>query len=83
MVTVESCPEPLIEHINGKLSTSWERTQPALGAQVKAINLWDQKGWSLAPPLSDPSPEFKGWLLLQEAFFLEILFFLWGFPLWA
>jgi len=39
MVTVESCPEPLIEHINGKLSTSWERTQPALGAQVKAINL--------------------------------------------
>ena len=30
-----------------------ERTRSALGAQVKAIQLCDQKGWSLAAPLLD------------------------------
>jgi len=42
--TVESRPEPLIEHLE---------TTPlsALGAQGKAIHLSDWKGWSLASPL--------------------------------
>jgi len=44
MVTVESQPEPLIEHLGKK-------SQSALGAQVKAIQLYDWKGWSLAAPL--------------------------------
>jgi len=38
-------------------TTDWahgERTQSALGAQVKAIQLCDRKGWSLAAPLPDP-----------------------------
>jgi len=38
-------------------STDWapgERTRSALGAQVKAIQLCDQMGWSLAAPLLDP-----------------------------
>ena len=30
-----------------------ERTRSALGAQVKAIQLCDRKGWSLAAPLLD------------------------------
>ena len=37
-------------------TTDWapgEKTQSALGAQVKAIYLCDQKGWSLAAPLLD------------------------------
>ena len=41
--TVESWPEPLIEH----------RTGSALGAQVEAIQLCDWKGCSLAVPLLD------------------------------
>lgn len=28
-----------------------DKTQSALGAQMKAIHLWDYKGWSLASPL--------------------------------
>ena len=45
--TAESRPEPLIEHL--------EKGPPlsALGAQVKAIHLCDQKGWSLTAPLLD------------------------------
>ena len=46
MVTVESQPEPLIDH----LGKDWS----ALGAQVKAVQLCDRKGWSLAAPLLDP-----------------------------
>jgi len=46
MVTAESWPEALIEHLG-------KRTQSALGAQVKAIQLWDRKGRSLAAPLLD------------------------------
>lgn len=42
MVTVGSQPKPE------------ERTWLALGAQVKATHLCDQKGWSLAAPLLDP-----------------------------
>ena len=37
-------------------TTDWapgERTWSALGAQVKAIYLWDRKGWSLAALLLD------------------------------
>jgi len=47
MVTIESRPEPLIEHLG-------ERTGPALGAQVKATKLCDWKGGSLAAPLLNP-----------------------------
>jgi len=47
MGTVESRPEPLIDHLRQALST-------AVGAQVKAIQLCDQKGWSQAAPLLDP-----------------------------
>ena len=47
MGTVESQPEALIEHL-GKGPNS------ALGAQVKAIQQCDWKGWSLAAPLLDP-----------------------------
>ena len=36
--------------LNHRLNT-WARTRSALGAQVKAIQLCDQKGWSLAAPL--------------------------------
>ena len=39
MGTVESRPEP------------GERTWSALGAQVKAVQLYERKGWSLAAPL--------------------------------
>ena len=46
MVTVESQPEALIDHLG--------KGRSALGAQVKAIQLCDQKGWSLAAPLLDP-----------------------------
>ncbi len=45
MGTAESQPEPLIEHM-GK---DWS----ALGAQVKVIQLCDQKRWSLAASLLD------------------------------
>jgi len=48
MGTVESRPEPLIEHLG--------KGPVALEAQVKAIQLCDQKGWSLAAPLLDPPP---------------------------
>ena len=44
MGTVESQPEPSPE-VN---------TESAMGAQVKAIQLCDWKGWNLAPPLVDP-----------------------------
>ena len=47
MGTVESRPEPLIDYLGKKPSS-------ALGAQVKAIHVCDQKGWSLAAPLLDP-----------------------------
>ena len=43
-ITSESQPEPLIEHLG-------ERTLLALGAQVKAIHLCDQKKSSLRPHL--------------------------------
>jgi len=39
MGTVESQPKPLIEHL---------KTRSALEAQVKAIQLGNEKGWSLA-----------------------------------
>jgi len=45
MGTVESQPEPLIDHLRQGPS--------AIGAQVKAIHLCEQKGWNLAPPLPD------------------------------
>ena len=45
MGTVESRPEPLIDHV---------KQRPAEGVQVKAIQLCDQKGWSQAPLLLDP-----------------------------
>ena len=56
-------------------TTDWSpeaSTQSAAGAQVKAIHLCDQKGWSLAPPLLDPPPPFKGWLPLRKDLFLEV-----------
>jgi len=46
MGTVESQPEPLIDHL-GKDWVSPERVQ------VKAIHLCDWKVWSLTPPLLD------------------------------
>jgi len=45
MGTVESQPEPLIDHLG--------KDRSALGAQVKAVQLCDQKAWSLAAPLLD------------------------------
>jgi len=45
MGTVESWPKPLTEN----LGKDWS----ALGAQVEAVQLCDQKGWSLAAPLLD------------------------------
>jgi len=48
----KSGPEPVIEHLVGR------QGQPK-GAQVHAVYLSDQKGWSQAPPLSQTS--FKGW----------------------
>ena len=54
-------------------------TESAVRAQVKAIQLCDRKGWSLAAPLLD-RPPFKGWLPLgrdsgDPSF--------WSFLLWA
>lgn len=46
MGTVESWPEPLIEHLGKK-------TWSALIVQVKAIQLCDWKGWSLAARFLD------------------------------
>ena len=46
MGTVKSQPEPLI-HPEAS-------TESAVGAQVKAIQLCDQKGWSQAAPLLGP-----------------------------
>ena len=48
MGTAESQPEPLIDH------PRQGRTESAMRAQVKAIQLCDRKGWSLAAPLLDP-----------------------------
>jgi len=42
--------ELLSHSLNHWLST-WERTSSALGAHVKAIHLYDQKGWSLSASL--------------------------------
>jgi len=54
--TAESRPQPLIEHL-GKEPPS------ALGAQVKAIQWCDWKGWSLS--------SFKGWVPLGKDLWLE------------
>ena len=72
MGTVESWPEALIEHLG-------KRTQSALGAQVKAIQLWDQKGLSLTAPLLDL---IEGLTALGKGLFLEIPPS-WSFLLWA
>ena len=45
MGTAESRPEPL---------STCGKDQSALGAQVKAIQLWHRKGWILVAPLLDP-----------------------------
>ena len=47
----ESWPEPVIEHLVGR------RGQPR-GAQLHAVCLNDQKGWSQDPP---HQASFKGW----------------------
>jgi len=48
----KSWPETVIEHLVGR------QGQPK-GAQVHAVYMSDQKGWSQDPPLSQNS--FKGW----------------------
>jgi len=56
MGTVESRPEPLIDHLRQALSQLWEHRWRQFTC--------DWKGWSLAP--------FKGWLPLRKDLFLEI-----------
>jgi len=60
MGTVESWPEPLIDHLRRALS------QPQ-GHRWMHFHLSDQKGWSLAP-----RPPFKGWLPMKKVLYLEI-----------
>jgi len=48
----KSWPEAVIEHLVGR------QGQPR-GAQVYAMQLSGQKGWSQDPP--PPRPSFKGW----------------------
>ena len=57
MLGLEGGDEALYGNCWGRAwTTDWApgaRTRSALGAQVKAIQLCDQKGWSLAAPLLD------------------------------
>ena len=60
----------LLSHVLNHWLITGERTRSALGTRVKAIQLCDRKGWSLAAPLLDPP--FKGWLPLEKDLWLEI-----------
>ena len=58
MGTVESRPEPLIDHLRWALSQ-------LQGHRWTQFHLSDRKGWSLAP--------FKGWLPRRKDLYLEML----------
>jgi len=61
--TIESRPEPLIDHLR------WELSQ-LQGHRWMQFHLSDRKGWSLAPPLLDPP--FNSWLPRKKDLSLEI-----------
>jgi len=71
MGTVESRPEPLIDHLRRVLS------QPQ-GHRWRQFHLSDRKGWILAAPLLGP---IKGWLPREKVLHLEITSL--GALLWA
>jgi len=51
----------------------WGKDWSALGAQLKAIQLCDQKGWSRAAPLLDPHLKLDPhwWSLVRDSSLVE------------
>jgi len=72
MGTVESWPEPLIDHLRQGLGQPWEHRWRQFSCVTGRSGAWLHL--SLTP--------FKGWLPLGEDLFLEIPPF-WSFSLWA